>query len=242
MNKIILIILSIICVKNSYTQDLLILANSNYEKEEYEKSITLYDSLLSLGYNNYELYYNLGNCYYKKREWANAIWHYEKSLKIKKDERIIQNIVLTKLMIIDKIESIPQLFYKRWWINIYSLFSTKSWQIISISCIWIYFLLIILSSFININFPIFNKSILLIAFLSAIFAYSSFYNTILQKEGIMFSPSTVVYSAPTDNSTNLFSLHPGTKIKIIDRIGDWTNLKLSNGNSGWVKHTTFREL
>ena len=115
MNKIILIILSIICVKNSYTQDLLILANSHYEKEEYEKSITLYDSLLSLGYNNYELYYNLGNCYYKKREWANAIWHYEKSLKIKKDERTIQNIALTKLMIIDKIESIPQLFYKRWY-------------------------------------------------------------------------------------------------------------------------------
>ena len=94
-------------------------ANEEYKNTNYNTAITIYDSIISLGLESHELYFNLGNCYYKNKDWANAIWHYEKSLQLDENQKTLENLQLTNLRIIDKIEEIPQLFYKRWWKKIY---------------------------------------------------------------------------------------------------------------------------
>ena len=81
--KKIIFILSIFCCLTTFGKDsLFIIANNEYSKKNYLAAINLYDSILSSGYASSEIFYNLGNCYYKKQHWANAIWHYEKALKL----------------------------------------------------------------------------------------------------------------------------------------------------------------
>mgnify|MGYP001203467301 CR=1 FL=1 len=233
MKKIILILL---IANKLYPQDVIFnKANRLYTDEKYIESQILYDSLINEGYESAELYYNLGNCHYKLNNWANAIWAYEKSLKINNHNNTEQNLKLAQLKIVDRIEGIPDLFYKKWIKDFVLLLNVKSWQIICLISIWILFLIKITSLFLSFN----NKSILRFNLLITIFIFSivllSYKYQTNKKEAIIFSSAIVVYSAPTENSTNLFSLHAGTKVELIDQIGEWFNIKLINGNNGWIK-------
>ena len=237
-----LIITLLVSISSFASDQLFEKANKAYNNSDYTSAITLYDSILTIGLESSELYYNLGNCHYKEQDWANAIWHYEKSLKLEKNDKTIQNLELANLKIIDRIEEIPQLFYKKWWSSFISIFNTFSWQIISILIIWLALTIKILSQFTN-----YNKEHLLSIFYSllliSIFAtYSSYQRNITKKEAIIFSSSIVVNSAPTTNSTNSFSLHSGSKIEILDTIGEWLNIKIANGNNGWIKESDCKAL
>ena len=87
-------------------------ANEYYANEEYQKAISLYDSILNAGYESAALYYNLGNAHYKNGDLTNAILHYERAkLLAPKDEDIQYNLDLLNQFVIDKIETIPQPFF-----------------------------------------------------------------------------------------------------------------------------------
>ncbi|MDA7729073.1 tetratricopeptide repeat protein [Flavobacteriales bacterium] len=237
------LIISLLVSISSFASDQLFeKANKAYNKSDYTSAITLYDSILTTGLESSELYYNLGNCHYKAQNWANAIWHYEKSLKLEKNDKTIQNLELANLKIIDRIEEIPQLFYIKWWSSFISMFNTFSWQLISILIIWLALLTKILSQFTNIKKDHFLSILYSLAIISVLTTYSSYQSKITKKEAIIFTSSIVVNSAPTSNSTNLFSLHSGSKIEILDTIGEWINIKITNGNSGWIKKSDCKVL
>ena len=210
-------------------------ANKAYNNSDYTSAITLYDSILTIGLESSELYYNLGNCHYKAQDWANAIWHYEKSLKLEKNDKTTQNLELANLKIIDRIEDIPQLFYKKWWSSFISIFNMFSWQLISILIVWLALTIKILGQFTNYKKEHFLSILYSLALISFFATYSTYQRNITKKEAIIFTSSIVVNSAPTTNSTNLFSLHSGSKIEILDTIGEWINIKIENGSSGWIK-------
>jgi len=232
-----LIITILVSISSFASDQLFEKANRTYNNSDYTSAITLYDSILTIGLESSELYYNLGNCHYKAQNWANAIWHYEKSLKLERNDKTIQNLELANLKIIDRIEEIPQLFYKKWWSNFISIFNTFSWQLISILIIWLALTLKILSQFTNYKNKYF-LSILYSLLLISIFAtYSSYQKNITKKEAIIFTTSIVVNSEPKTNSTNLFTLHSGSKIEILDTNEEWINIKIANGSSGWIKES-----
>ena len=232
-----LIITLLVSISSFASDQLFEKANKAYNNSDYTSAITLYDSILTIGLESSELYYNLGNCHYKAQDWANAIWYYEKSLKLEKNDKTIQNLELANLKIIDRIEEIPQLFYKKWWISFISIFNTFSWQLISISIIWLALIIKILSQFTNYKKKHFLSILYSLLLISMFATYSSYEKNITKKEAIIFTSSIVVNSAPTTNSTNLFSLHSGTKIEILDTIGEWINIKIANGSSGWIKES-----
>ena len=228
---------------NIYADELLFnTANTLYTNGDYTEAISKYDSILSNNITSYEIYYNIGNCYYKIGDLANAIWHYEKSLKIHKNEKTIQNLALVNSKIIDRIEPLPQLFYKKWFQSISQLFNTKLWQILTLVCIWLFLLIIIFDSFTTYKKTRLSHFLLLTAILFLYITNFSYTNTIEKEECIIFSSTVIVNSAPTSNSTDLFSLHTGIKVEIIDEIGDWINIKIINGNTGWIKINTCKFL
>ena len=237
-----LIITLLVSISSSASNQLFEKANKAYNNLDYTSAITLYDSILNIGLESSELYYNLGNCHYKAQNWANAIWHYEKSLKLERNDKTIQNLELANLKIIDRIEDIPQLFYKKWWSSFISIFNTFSWQLISILIIWLALTIKILSQFTNYKKEHFLSILYSLALISVFATYSSYQRNITKKEAIIFTSSVVVNSAPTTNSTNLFSLHSGSKIEILDTIGEWINIKIANGNSGWILQNSIKEL
>ena len=124
---------------NTYSNELLFqTANNLYAQEKYSEALLIYDSILAQNIESCEIYYNIGNCYYEQNNWAHAIWNYEKSIKIKKTKKTIQNLHLANLKIIDKIDPLPELFYKKWWRKITEINSLKSWQILSFVFLWMF--------------------------------------------------------------------------------------------------------
>jgi len=254
--KRITFILSLFFALNSFAGEPLFLqANTEYVNENYTVAISLYDSILTNGLESAELYYNLGNCHYKTQDWANAIWYYEKSLQFGNNEKTRHNLSLAKLKIIDRIEALPQLFYKKWWASLTQVFSTKTWQIITLLCIGLIFILQLISQFTSLKSKLITKIFSVTTVILLFLAHSNlkypeslnpssypFHNNFCKKEAIIFSETTTVNSAPTSSSTNLFTLHAGSKVEIIDIIGDWINIKIANGNSGWIAQNSIKEL
>ena len=224
-------------------EKLFLKANNYYNLEQYDDAIILYDSLITQGFKHHQIYLNIGNCFYQKKDWKNAIWNYEKSLKIKKSQIAKENLSIAKLNIIDKVEPIPLLFYKRWWENIYSYLTTLNWQIFCLLSIWILVILKIINQFFNFNFSkLIQNFLMFISLILFLISYSSLKNSFLNNEGIIFKSVVEVYSAPTDQSTDLFTLHSGTKIKVLDQINGWVNIRIANGETGWIKLDSYKKL
>ena len=243
MNKTIILIFSILYSLNIVAENQqFIEANNLYANKQYKEAIVLYDSILTTGQASAELYYNIGNCYYKNQDWANAIWNYEKSLQLNNNTLTIENLELSRLKITDKIESIPQLFYKKWWLSISSIFNTYTWAIISIILIWLYLIFWLLNNYFSKNTTILKKGFFYLVALSFSLTLSSYQNTLDKNEGIIFHSAINVLSAPDSSSTILFSLHSGTKVMILDQIGNWIHIKITDGNKGWISKNSLKQL
>ena len=237
MKQLTLILSILLCIENYASEFTFRQANEEYNKGNYTKAITLYDSIISNNLESSELYYNLGNCYYKTQDWANTVWYYEKSLKLNPNNyNAINNLQLTKIKIKDQIEALPELFYKKWWKNFNSLTTIKIWQILLITSIWVILIHQLIKRIFNYKniYLTYLLNILLLILLCVTYSSNLQYN---KKEAVIFSKSVIVNSAPSVNSTNLFSLNSGTKIEVIDKIGDWINIKIINGNIGWIKES-----
>jgi tetratricopeptide (TPR) repeat protein len=242
MKKIIFII-CILCSINIKADDsLFINANKDYANESYSEAIKKYESIINSNLESAELYYNLGNCYYKTEQIHKAIYYYEKTLKYNSDfNDASENILLCQLKLIDKIDSMPELFYKTIFKKIKKSLSFNNWFYLTIIFIWIVFLLSIFRVFKRRNtFVLTNLFIVaLILFFITYNVSSDYTNT---RSAIIYASSTNIMSAPSDKSTNLFTLHIGTKINIKDQIGDWLNINISNGEKGWIRLSDIKEI
>ena len=250
MKKTFLIILLFISYGLFAADDdaLVVKANKAYSAGAYQQAATLYQQVVSNGFEASELYYNLGNAYFKCNDMPSAILYYEKALKLNpRDEYVKNNIQVANTKITDKILPLPELFYKRWWNALQNLFEMDTWAVILIVNVVLFFIAIsfyLISNTMLIRKASFWCGILLFIFSTFSFLFASnWYHTLTrQKEAIIFSPSLTVKSSPDDNSTDLFILHEGTKVSVTDKVGQWREVKIANGSVGWVKADTFREI
>lgn len=216
-------------------------ANTAYRSGDYKSASVQFEELLKTGNKAHEVYFNLGNSYYKQKEFAKAILNYERAYRMDpSDEDVQHNLRLAYANTIDKIEPVPLLFYERWWENILSSASPGTWAWIAISCLWTGILLAVLylySKTINErkrNFLLSGSLIIssLLLFFIAASSYTRLHN---EKSAIIMEASAYVKSSPDAKSTNLFMLHEGTRIRIIDELEGWKQIKIANGNVGWIK-------
>ena len=235
MNRLIFILSLFICSQSFATEHMFQEGNKQYINNKFSIAISIYDSILAKGFESSELHYNLGNCYYKTKDWAYAIWHYEKSLQLNNNPKTIHNLDLAKLNIIDRIESLPKLFYQKWWNNFIHLFNMKTWQILALICIWTVLIIHLLNKFISFKIKYFKVIFYPLSLFLLIISYSSIRISDINNDAIIFSSTVKVNSAPTESSTNLFLLHSGTKVELIDQIESWINIKLTDGKTGWIK-------
>lgn len=241
MKHIITLILLCFSMQIIAEESLFTKANQKYKSEDYSTATILYDSILSSGFESSEIYYNLGNCSYKIKDWGNAIWYFEKSLLLKNNKKTRENLKLTRLKIIDKIDPLPELFYENWWYYILGLCSTMIWQIITIICVW---LLFITSTIIqSLKFKTVNTQLLLLTLSIALVFITHYSNKKnLEISAIILSSTVKVASAPSSNAKKLFLIHSGTKVKINDEIDSWINVEFANGNNGWIEKSSCKLL
>lgn len=235
-----LLLIVSLTLPGSEQESLIEKANRDYADGLYNNAIKKYQQVLDNGYESAELYYNLGNACFKTDNLASAILYYEKAKRLKPDdESVLHNLKVANSRIIDKHEQVPVIFYKRWWNRLYNLFGLNTWTKIHISCFVI--LLVFASIFFTTRSIGLKKIsfwtglfILLITLMSFGFSYQKYHSLNSRNEAIVFDPSVTIKSSPNQNSVDLFVIHEGTKVKILDTLGEWHEIKIANGSVGWI--------
>jgi tetratricopeptide (TPR) repeat protein len=220
--------------------------NEAYGKARYQQAISLYEQILKGGRHSEEIYFNLGNAYFKLGDIPSALLNYEKAHKLAPgDEDVNFNIYFANSKTSDKVEPAPEFFATRWWHNIILHYSIHTLAVLSI-------LLLIGGSGILVLYLFANVVLLkkaafylgtLVLFWGLLTAFvanrqAHYFND--YQQAIIFSGSINVRSAPIDQAVTLFVLHEGTKVNILDNNSGWLKIQLANGTEGWIHETDIK--
>jgi tetratricopeptide (TPR) repeat protein len=235
---LVLIIANTISAQNA--NDLFSSANDLYKNEKFEKAIERYKEIESQGLISSELYYNLGNSYYKLNKVGPSIYYFEKALKINPlNEDVKNNLVFAKRLALDKIEELPKTVFQKFNINYLQQLSYNQWAIVIIVFSVLGSLLFLLFYFADTPFIkriyFVTSSLSFILLITAlIITFNQYSISKNNKEAIVFAEETEVRNAPTFNSEEVFTLHEGTKVLVLDAIDSWKKIKLADGKIGWI--------
>ena len=215
-------------------------AETAYAAEQYDKAIELYEMVLKSYGDSYELYYNLGNSYYKDGKIAHAILNYERALLIKPGDSDIRfNLEMAKQQTVDKIEPLEDFFLKKWFRSVQNLIGVDSWATIGIVCFVLFIgclVLFFFSKWMRLKKAGFYLGIVLfiVVIFANIFANNQRNELINRRGAIVFAPTVTVKSSPDNSGTDLFVLHEGTKVFTRGSVGDWNEISTEDGNIGWI--------
>ena len=222
-------------------------ANNFYNNSKYEKSVEIYLEILDSGHHSAELYYNLGNSFYKLNNIANSILYYEKSLKLNpKDKDVTNNLKMVNNGIIDDIVKIPESFINNQLNNLSNYFSYASWGSILIIFSFLFLLVFIIYFFSKdpiVKRASFTSLFILVVLIGITLkiSFNAYEKNYIEKYAIIFSIKIEIKSEPNERSENLLTLHSGTKVKIIDSFNEkWVKIKLVNGQEGWINNNEIR--
>lgn len=217
-------------------------ANNMYKDGNYSEAINMYHSILDEGYESAALYYNLGNAYFRSDDLGKAILNYERALKINpSDNEIQQNLDYANSKTLDRINKVPELFITRWFNNILAWFSPNQWGVVAIVfmillCVGVV-IFFLTRSYILKQVSFYSAILMFLLLICSIVNASVLKNRMENlRQAIVLEPTLVVKSSPDYNSTEKFIIHEGCKVTIEDELNDWSKVKISDGNTGWVEN------
>lgn len=241
MNRIYVLIMLLACVLLPANASLKTEADKAYQENNFKEAIEKYEAILESGQESADIYYNLGNSYYKDKEIAKAVLNYERALLLSPgDDDIRFNLEMAKSKTIDKVVPKSEIFVISWVSSIRDLMSESSWAAFAVIC-FILFLLGI-SAYIFGSKMVIKKTgfslaviFLVLTVVSNLFADSQKDKLVNRSSAIVMQSSVTVKSTPDDSGTDLFVLHEGTKVYINDNsMKGWKEVSLEDGTRGWV--------
>ena len=221
-------------------QQLMQRANTAYQQQQYAEAVALYQQIADAGNEGSVLYYNLGNAYYKTDDLSHALLWYERALRLDpRNEDIKHNIAFVNRQLVDRIEVLPELFITRWWNALSKSLTSNTWAILSIIFCALMFLSVVL---LLVARRPWLRSLglattvlcLLLTVFSIIFAHKEAVRYEKFPEAIVMQPVLNAKSTPNATGNDLFVIHEGLKVGVTDRLNDWLEIKLPNGEKGWV--------
>ena len=223
-------------------------ADSAYVRGQYQQAIKDYESLLKQGASA-DLYYNLGNAYYRSENITRAVLNYERALLLSPGDRDIRfNLQIARSKTIDKIVPESEMFFFTWYRSLVNLMSVDAWAwtaLVSLALVIVLLLIYLFSDRIWLRkIGFFGGFVLLVLFaLSNVFAWQQKQDLLYRKGAIVVSPSVSVKSTPAKNGTDLFILHEGTKVSITDgSMKGWIGIRIADGKEGWIESDMIEEI
>lgn len=214
--------------------------NQLYKNGKYNDAISTYNSILKTKKHSSELYFNLGNAHYKLNHIAESIYNFEKALAINPtDKKVKQNLAFANNMKVDAIEVLPEIGYTKYLNTFSKVLKTDTWAILTVVLFGLFAVLLIVYFF-TVNTKIkrlmfvFGFSFLFLALVTLSFAYFKHNKETQLKPAIIFAEESTVKSEANFKSEDLFILHEGTKVNILNSKDNWSFIKLSNGKTGWI--------
>ena len=221
-------------------------ADSAYVRGQYQQAIALYEDLLKQGASA-DLYYNLGNAYYRTENIPEAVLNYERALLLSPGDRDIRfNLQIARSKTFDKIVPESEMFFVTWYRSLVSMMSVDAWArtaLIALALTIVLLLVYLFSDRIWLRKAgFFGGVALLLLFVGAnIFAWQQKNDLLDRKGAIIFAPAVTVKSTPAANGTDLFILHEGTKVIITDgSMKEWKEVRLADGKEGWIESKHIR--
>ena len=242
MKKLIVILVSILfSTLPAFGNPLIEKAEKAYDSKKYKEAIMSYEKLIKDGFTSYQLYFNLGNSYYRNNELGKAIYYYELARKIEpNDEDVRLNLGIASGKTIDKIDAKENFFISAVKTNVLSSFSTTTWAWLNISALFVacvlFFFFVVSTQLLVKRVSLLVSSVLFIAFTVTYFlGYSAVKAKYENKFAVILEKEIKIMNEPTAMAKVKFTLHEGTKIRVVENNGNWLLIKLDNGNEGWVK-------
>lgn len=222
-------------------QDLYNAGVAAYAAEDYTAALDSWQQILQMGQESSALYYNIGCAHFKCSDLAPAVIAFERALRLdpsNSDAR--HNLEYVNACLQDRIDSVPEFFLLQWFRNFRNLLSSNSWAVLAIVFFVLALALLLLFLFSSGKKKIAPFFCSLAALL--LFAMSFSCSLSLKAEYqdstqavVLCSVSAVRSSPDSISGTDLFVLHEGSKVKIIETVGDWYDIELSDGRRGWMK-------
>ena len=214
--------------------------NRLYLQAKYAEAIVQYEKVVERGSESGELYFNLGNAYYKSGKIQKAILNYERAKQLLPGDEDIQfNLQLANLQVTDKIDAVPKLFVYRWFDALIAMFSlaTMGWIVYT-------FFLLTLAAFAYFLFAPTYLQKRVSMFIGFVFSAALIMTMIgfgvqSYKESdtefaIVMSDAANIKSAPDSKGNDLFVLHKGLKLQVLDSVNHWRKIRLADGKVGWI--------
>ena len=244
MKKILALILALVpvmMVAQDNKEMTLAEADSAYIQGDYLTAINAYEWIIENQGVNATLYMNLGNCWLKRDEIAKAILNYERAYLLDPSDPDIRfNLELARTKTVDKVNTVNQLFIVVWFKKLLAVLDVNGWAVLTVVLFAVTMLLAGVFLFSKktgirkISFS-FSAFFLLLSVLSFIFATTQMGNLKNRDTAIIMSPSVTVKSTPTSAGTDLFIIHEGRKVQILDSsMKEWVEIRLEDGNTGWI--------
>ncbi|QLG45502.1 tetratricopeptide repeat protein [Costertonia aggregata] len=233
---------------NAQNEALFNKATDFYNSGAYQKAIDNYLKILDNGQHSAELYFNLGNSYYKLNKVAPSIYYYEKALLLKPgDNEIRNNLGYAQNMTLDAIETMPKTGLSKIYDSIIGSLSFDQWAYGAIGLMLLFVLLYI--AFYYLRYAgqkrtafIAGTISLIAAVVCLIFAFLQYTEFTSDRPAIVFSEEISIKSEPNERSQEVFKLHEGTKVNVLEELGDFNKIRLGDGKTGWLLKTDIKLL
>lgn len=227
--------------EDAYVDSLWNDANAAYAEGRWDAAVSGYEMISDMGLESAALYCNTGNAYAKSGNVPMAILYYERALKADPSYGdAAYNLALMNSRIQDRIDPVPEFFLKKWLSAISYIMNSDAWAIVSLVLLGLalaMFLLFLLAPSVAGRRTGFFIGLVLLVFMSFALGFSiSQKKTYMNADkAIVMRPVVSVKSSPsTESSKDLFILHEGTKVTVLDQVGTWNNISLADGRQGWL--------
>ena len=223
-------------------------ADTEYQKGNYQQAIRDYEEILKNG-ESAEIYFNLGNAYYRTDNITKAVLNYERARLLSPgDDDINFNLQFARSKTIDKITPQSEMFFVTWYKSLVNFTSVDNWAKTGILSIVMALLLVLLYLFgpqlmlRKIGF-FGGLAFFVIFLLSNLFAFQQKQALDNRTGAIIMAPSVNIKKTPAKNSADQFVLHEGTRVDIIDKgMTDWRCIRVGDGREGWIETKAIEEI
>ncbi|MDA3821261.1 MAG: tetratricopeptide repeat protein [Bacteroidales bacterium] len=236
-----ILFVSVLTYAGESLDSLFIQANETYSKGEFEEAYALYTSVQDQGFESPELYFNMGNAAFRSNKLGYSIVYYEKALKLDPSyDEAQKNLEFVSIYKEDQLDQVPEFFLKSWVRSLYKMFSLSTWSYLALTLFFLSLLGILIYVFARgLSFKkagFFISLIFMLAFILSLSAAIHRNSDLKSPESaVIIAPSVIVKSSPSLSGTDLFILHEGSVISIDDAVGEWIEIKISDGRVGWIQ-------
>ena len=220
-------------------------AGEAFAAGQWQNALNCYQMIEGEGLESADLYFNIGNTFLKLEDNAHAILYYERALKLDPSHAdAAHNLEIVRQMTLDKIDEVPDFILVAWFRHLRQGLSADAWAWITLGLLLLAGVLLTIfrsgapRPLRKVSF-IFSCIILVLAIFTFIFSLQQKRAVTRQDSAIVTSPVCSVKSSPAEGGKTVFVLHEGTKVRLLDQVGEWAKVEIADGRQGWAQGSTF---